>query len=119
MRTVFQLASFVGGDPYRDQIEKTVNWFWNAGVGNALIHFVTRVRWGRANGFSRPCTTPSIGLLMKKVRNVLVIPIAFVSDHVETLSEIEHEAREEAIHHGILQFEMMPGLNDSPEFIRR
>ena len=48
----------------------------------------------------------------------MVIPIAFVSDHVETLSEIEHEAREEAAHHGILQFEMMPGLNDSPEFIQ-
>ena len=55
---------------------------------------------------------------MQKVRNVLVIPIAFVSDHVETLSEINQEAREEAIHRGILQFEMMRGLNDSPEFIR-
>jgi ferrochelatase len=57
-------------------------------------------------------------LAVQKVRNVLVIPIAFVSDHVETLSEIDQEAREEAIQLGILQFEMMPGLNDSPEFIR-
>jgi protoheme ferro-lyase len=37
---------------------------------------------------------------------------------VETLSEINIEAREEAAHHGIGQFELMPGLNDDPSFIR-
>ena len=52
------------------------------------------------------------------VENVLVVPIAFVSDHVETLAEIDIEAREEAAEHGIRRFEMMPGLNDSPVFIR-
>ena len=50
--------------------------------------------------------------------NVLVVPVAFVSDHVETLSEINIEAREEAAHHGIRRFELMPGLNDDPSFIR-
>ena len=30
------------------------------------------------------------------VGEVCVVPIAFVSDHVETLGEIDHEAREEA-----------------------
>jgi ferrochelatase len=50
--------------------------------------------------------------------NVLVVPVAFVSDHVETLSEINVEAREEAAHHGVRQFELMPGLNDDPGFIR-
>ncbi len=45
------------------------------------------------------------------------MPIAFVSDHVETLGEIDHEAREEAAELGIQQFEMTSGLNDSPTFI--
>jgi ferrochelatase len=45
------------------------------------------------------------------------VPIAFVSDHVETLGEIDHEAREEAAELGIQQFEMTSGLNDSPTFI--
>jgi protoporphyrin/coproporphyrin ferrochelatase len=45
------------------------------------------------------------------------VPIAFVSDHVETLGEINHEAREEAERLGITQFEMSAGLNDSPKFI--
>jgi protoheme ferro-lyase len=36
---------------------------------------------------------------------------------VETLGEIDHEAREEAAELGIQQFEMTSGLNDSPTFI--
>jgi ferrochelatase len=46
-----------------------------------------------------------------------VVPISFVSDHVETLGEIDREAREEARALGIEQFEMTSGLNDSPTFI--
>ena len=45
------------------------------------------------------------------------MPVAFVSDHVETLGEINHEAREEALRLGITQFEMSSGLNDSAKFI--
>lgn len=56
-------------------------------------------------------------LATEKVREVCVVPVAFVSDHVETLCEIDHEAREEARRLGISQFEMSSGLNDSPKFI--
>ena len=51
------------------------------------------------------------------VQSMLVVPIAFVSDHVETLSEINIEAREEALAHGVKHFEMTAGLNDQPRFI--
>jgi ferrochelatase len=51
------------------------------------------------------------------VRDVCVVPISFVSDHVETLGEIDHEARELAASLGLRQFELTPGLNDSPRFI--
>ena len=50
-------------------------------------------------------------------RNVLVIPVSFVSDHIETLHEIDVEVRQEAAQAGLAQFEMMPGLNDSAPFI--
>jgi hypothetical protein len=36
---------------------------------------------------------------------------------VETLGEVDHEAREQAAQLGITQFEMSAGLNDSPTFI--
>jgi ferrochelatase len=48
---------------------------------------------------------------------VLVVPISFVSDHVETLHEIDIEHREQAHSLGIREYRMMPGLNDSPDFI--
>ena len=57
-------------------------------------------------------------LSVERVREVCVVPIAFVSDHVETLGEIDHEARHEAHRLGITQFEMSAGLNDSPKFIQ-
>lgn len=51
-------------------------------------------------------------------KQVCVVPISFVSDHVETLGEIDHEGREIAAAAGIERFEMTAGLNDSPAFIR-
>ena len=50
-------------------------------------------------------------------KNVCIIPISFVSDHVETLGEINHEAREAAEKLGVERFEMSAGLNASPKFI--
>ena len=107
-----------GGDPYRDQIEQTVNLVLECGGWHCPHTLCYQSKVG-ASKWLQPSLHDTIHrLAMQKVRNVLVIPIAFVSDHVETLSEINQEAREEAIHRGILQFEMMRGLNDSPEFIR-
>jgi len=51
------------------------------------------------------------------VERVLVVPVSFVSDHVETLYEINIEGREMAENLGIHRFEIMEGLNDFPPFI--
>jgi protoporphyrin/coproporphyrin ferrochelatase len=50
-------------------------------------------------------------------RRVLVVPISFVSDHVETLHEIDIEHRAQALALGIQEYRMTPGLNDAPRFI--
>jgi len=51
------------------------------------------------------------------VKQVVVIPVSFVTEHVETLHEINIEAREEAEKLGIEKFRMMPAVGDSPKFI--
>src|SRR5208282_3330157 len=56
-------------------------------------------------------------LAAEKSREVCIVPVAFVSDHVETLGEIDHEMRDQARRLGIMQFEMSAGLNDSRKFI--
>ncbi len=57
-------------------------------------------------------------LATQGARRVLVVPVSFVCDHLETLGEIGMEARQRAAELGIGQFELMPALNDSPTFIR-
>jgi protoporphyrin/coproporphyrin ferrochelatase len=56
-------------------------------------------------------------LAEEKVCEVCVVPVSFVSDHVETLGEIDCHARQEAAALGITRFEMTEGLNNSPTFI--
>jgi ferrochelatase len=51
-------------------------------------------------------------------KQVLVVPIAFTSDHIETLFEIDVEFGELARHAGIAQFKRTPAINDDPQFQR-
>jgi ferrochelatase len=48
---------------------------------------------------------------------MLVAPISFVTEHIETLHEINIEARLDAKKAGIEMFRMMPAVGDSPIFI--
>lgn len=50
-------------------------------------------------------------------KNVLVVPIAFTSDHIETLSELDREYGEVAHHAGITHYKRAPALNDRPMFL--
>ncbi len=48
---------------------------------------------------------------------VLIIPVAFVTDHIETAYELDVEVRQEAEHFGIEHFEVTSGLNCHALFI--
>ena len=48
---------------------------------------------------------------------LLVVPIAFTSDHIETLSELDREYGELARRVGITEYRRSPALNDRPDFI--
>ena len=52
----------------------------------------------------------------KKRKNVLVVGIAFTSDHIETLHELDIEYGELAREAGITNFRRAPALNGMPEF---
>jgi protoporphyrin/coproporphyrin ferrochelatase len=106
------------GDPYQRQIEETVQLLTQrAGWGNShRLCYQSKVG---ASRWLQPSLHQTLRQLSsERVREVCVVPVAFVSDHVETLGEINHEARKEARELGIVQFEMSAGLNDSPKFIR-
>ena len=105
------------GDPYQRQIEQTVDLVWERGRWPGRRHLCYQSKVG-ASKWLRPSMHETLkDLAAAGSRNVLVVPISFVSDHVETLHEIDIEHREEAHSLGIRNYRMMPGLNDSPAFI--
>ena len=106
------------GDPYPQQIEETMRLVLARGTwaNPRVLCYQSRVgpqKW------LAPSLTQTIERLAREgVKRMLVIPISFVTDHIETLHEINIEAREEAKKFGVEEFTMMGALNDSPVFIR-
>ena len=105
------------GDPYQRHIEETVALVMQRGGWRNHHRLCYQSKVG-ASKWLQPSLHKTLHQLSKeKIREVCVVPIAFVSDHVETLGEIDHEAREEATALGVERFEVTTGLNDSPTFI--
>ena len=105
------------GDPYQRQIERTAELVWQRGGWPGRKHLCYQSKVG-ASKWLRPSMHETIERLAAEGRKrVVVVPISFVSDHVETLHEIDIEHREQARGLGIEEFRMVPGLNDSPGFI--
>jgi ferrochelatase len=105
------------GDPYQRQIERTAELVWQRGGWPGRKHLCYQSKVG-ASKWLRPSMHETIKRLAAEGRKrVVVAPISFVSDHVETLHEIDIEHREQARGLGIEEYRMVPGLNDSPGFI--
>jgi ferrochelatase len=66
----------------------------------------------------KPSTEDTIKKLgAEGVKDMLVVPIAFVSDHSETLYELDMLLKDVALAAGVKKYVRMPSLNDSPRFI--
>jgi protoporphyrin/coproporphyrin ferrochelatase len=105
------------GDPYKRQIEETVRLVMQRGGWLNAHRLCYQSKVGASRWLQPSLHTTLRQLAAEKMREVCIVPIAFVSDHVETLGEIDHEARHLAEQLGFTQFEMSAGLNDSPKFI--
>jgi ferrochelatase len=110
------------GDPYPTQIEATVRLVCEAGrkqfSGWPKTHLLCyQSRVGPSKWLQPPLTGTIERLGTGGVKEMLVVPISFVTEHIETLHEINIEAREEAEKFGVEIFRMMPAVGDSPLFI--
>jgi ferrochelatase len=105
------------GDPYRDQLLETSQLVAErAGVEHWSFAFQSESATGE------PWLGPDIldeldSLYDGGVREVLVAPVGFVSDHLEILWDIDVEARERAAELG-LELDRIESLNDDPAFVR-
>jgi ferrochelatase len=105
------------GDPYRDQLLETSRLVAErAGIERWSFAFQSASETGE------PWLGPDIleeldALNEQGVRDVLVCPVGFVSDHLEILWDLDVEARERAAVLG-LRLDRIESLNDDPAFIR-
>ncbi|HEY3876892.1 MAG TPA: ferrochelatase [Candidatus Kapabacteria bacterium] len=105
------------GDPYSHQIRETMELIMKTNGRNNpyMLSFQSKVgpkKW------LKPSTHDTLlELGMKGITDMLVVPIAFVSDHIETLHELNIEERVTAESAGIKNYSIMQGLNDHPLFI--
>jgi ferrochelatase len=106
------------GDPYQKQIEETVELVMERGGWPNPYRLCYQSKVGASKWLQPSLRSTIRQLAAKKVSDVCIVPISFVSDHVETLGEIDHEAREQAESLGIKRFVMTSGLNTSTTFIR-
>ncbi|AFY82074.1 ferrochelatase [Oscillatoria acuminata] len=105
------------GDPYQHEIEECTRLIvqtLNRPNRHTLAYQsrVGPVEW------LKPYTEDAITeLAAEGINDLLVVPISFVSEHIETLQEIDMEYREIAEEAGIENFHRVPALNTHPVFI--
>ena len=110
--------SFVkAGDPYPDQIAETIT-----GIQSQLssqnahrLAFQSRAGPIKWTGPDLEHTVKMLG--QEGCRSVLLVPISFVSDHMETLFELDIEVKEIADSVGIESYVRCPSFNADPDFL--
>ena len=104
-------------DPYCCLIHSTVDRVMARRGNDRPYHVAFQSKVGPAEWLT-PSTPDQLKELAEDGHTaVLVIPVAFVTDHVETSYELDIEVREEAEAEGIRHYEVMPALNCHPLFI--
>ena len=110
------------GDPYPQHIKETVRLVNEAGSkryanwpNTQILCFQSRV--GPMKWLEPPFLGTMERLGREGVKEMLVVPISFVTEHIETLHEINMDGRIDAKKYGIERFRMMPAAGDSAPFI--
>ncbi|KAL8603902.1 hypothetical protein ACOMHN_005122 [Nucella lapillus] len=106
------------GDPYPLEVSATVQRVMED-LGNSHAY---RLVWQSKVGplpWLSPQTDAAIkGLVTRGKRNILLVPIAFTSDHIETLYELDLEyAQHLGAEVGVKNIRRAASLNDNPVFL--
>jgi protoporphyrin/coproporphyrin ferrochelatase len=110
------------GDPYPKHVEETVRLVCEQGAREYpnwprthILCFQSKVGPAKWLEPSFLATLERLG--HEGIKEALVVPISFVTEHIETLHEINIDGRADGKKWGIERFRMMPAVGDSPLFI--
>lgn len=110
------------GDPYPKQIAETVRLVIEEGNRRYANWPKTQILCFQSRVGPMKWLEPSFLGTMERlghegVKEMLVVPISFVTEHIETLHEINIDGRIDAKKWGVERFRMMPAVGDSAPFI--
>ncbi|CAO4845217.1 MAG: Ferrochelatase [Holosporales bacterium] len=103
------------GDPYQRHVEESV-----AAIMKSFPHILYEICYQSKVGpkkWLEPDTQKRIQFLANKKKNIVVVPIAFVSDHSETLVELDMDYAQEALEQGAKGYFRVPSLETTDTFI--
>ncbi|GFZ08547.1 ferrochelatase 1 [Actinidia rufa] len=108
------------GDPYRDQMEDCIHLIMQELKSRGICNDHTLAYQSRVGPVKwlKPYTDEVlVELGQKGVKSLLAVPVSFVSEHIETLDEIDREYKELALESGIENWGRVPALGCNPSFI--
>jgi len=111
-------TSSVGrGDPYLEQVEATVEGVCRQLSSDKEHTLAFQSRVGPASWLEPHLDEHIADLAESGVRSVLIVPISFVCDHIETLYELDIEVKRIAIAAGMTHYSRCRSLNADPDFL--
>lgn len=108
------------GDPYREEMEDCVRLIMTEVAQRGINNHHTLAYQSRVGPVEwlKPYTDESIvHLAQQGTKALLAVPVSFVSEHIETLEEIDVEYRDLALDCGIQEWGRVPALDTDPTFI--
>lgn len=108
------LKQVLAGDPYRREIEATVAAVKaRTGLADGILAYQSKVgpiKW----------LEPELGSVLRALggRDVVVLPVSFVTEHIETLHELDILFRDVARAAGVRSYRRLPAPGADPAFVR-
>ncbi len=105
------------GDPYLQHTEETVRLVTGKPGGLSPFHLSFQSKVGPVKWLEPSTDAKLRELASRGVEQILAIPISFVSDHIETLYELDILYKKLADEIGVKTYRRVPALNCNPTFI--
>ncbi len=106
------------GDPYQWQVEKTVKKIMSKIKNEKLDYILSyQSRVGPLKWIG-PSTDEVIKKYSKEKKGIVIVPVAFVSEHSETLVELDIEYKQLAEKNGCSFYKRVPALGIEENFIK-
>ena len=111
------LKRVLSGDPYEKEVKDNMELIMDRLGREYSYSLCYQSKVGPIKWLAPSFESAIDQLVERNLRHILVFPISFISEHVETLYELDIQKREYAEMQGVVQYERADTVQDSDEFI--